>query len=164
MGRELGITVITGPEWKRVVAALTRADEEMPGNFKDAIKDVAEKLADEARARVLALPTPSNAGHTGLRQKVAEGVHVIDRGNGGVRVITSMPTASESIIPRGLDRLKGWRHPLFGDKNHWFSNRGYSWFMSTFENGEELFENRLDHVLNKAAQDIADAAGLQAGI
>lgn len=162
MGRELGVTVITGPEWKRVMAALTRADAEMAGNLKDEIKDVSEKLADVARGRVRTLPTPRNAGHTGLRAKVAEGVRVVDRGD-GVRVITSMPNASEGVIPRGLDRLKGWRHPLFGDKSSWFSNPGYDWFLSTFSDGERLYENRLDHVLNQAAQDIADAAGFQPG-
>jgi hypothetical protein len=164
MGSELGVTIITGPEWKRVAAALTRADAEMQAKLKDEIKDVSEKLADVARGRVRSLPTSRQAGHTGLRQKVAEGVHVVERGNGGVRVVTSMADPSEGIIPRGLDRLTGWRHPLFGDKNHWFSNPGYDWFISTFNDGEKLYEDRLDHVLNAAAQDIADAGGTQPGI
>lgn len=160
-GPSLGFSVLTGPEWLRVTEALTRVDAELPHRLRDSIRKDAEDLADVARGRVLGLPTPANAGHTGLRAKVAAGVHVIDRGEGGVRVITSMPTASEGIIPRGLDRLKGWRHPLFGDKRHWYRNPGYDWFLSTFSRGEGEIESNLDKVLENAAKDIADAGGIR---
>ena len=156
-GPWLGYSVISGPEWERVIAALGRANDDIPDELRESIVDDAENLADVARSRVLGLPTPRNAGHTGLRAKVAAGVHVERQGTGGVRVQTSMPTASEGIIPRGLDRVKGWRHPLFGDKNHWYSNPGYDWFLSTFSNAENLIESHLDQVLERAARDIASA-------
>src|SRR3954462_9652818 len=156
-GPGLGFNVIAGPEWERVIAALGRANDGMQGNLRDAIEDDAESLADVARGRVLGLPTPRNAGHTGLRAKVAEGVHVERQGTGGVRVQTSMPTASQGIIPRGLDRLKGWRHPLFGDKNHWFANPGYDWFISTFSHSADMIERDLEDVLKRAADDVASA-------
>jgi hypothetical protein len=70
-----------------------------------------------------------------------------------------MPTSSEGIIPRGLDRPKGWRHPLFGDKSHWFSNPGYDWFISTFSNAEDAIEADLSGVLKRSAERIADAGG-----
>jgi hypothetical protein len=154
-GPGLGFNVIAGPEWERVVAALSREQYRLPIELRDAIEDDAEKLADVARGRVLGLPTPRNAGHKGLRAKVAAGVHVERQGTGGVRVQTSMPTRSEGIIPRGLDRAKGWRHPLFGDKSHWFSNPGYDWFLSTFSNSSDLIERDLKSVLDRAAERIA---------
>lgn len=160
-GPGLGFNIIAGPEWARVVAALGRADAEMQSQLRDAIQDDAERLADVARGRVLGLPTPRGAGHTGLRAKVAAGVHVERQGTGGVRIQTSMPTASEGIIPRGLDRPKGWRHPLFGDKNHWFANPGYDWFISTFSHSEDLIEHDLHNVLKRAAENIADAGGAE---
>jgi hypothetical protein len=160
-GPGLGFNVISGPEWERVIAALTRADATMQGDLRDAIERDAERLAVVAKGRVLGLPTPRNAGHTGLRAKVAAGVHVERQGTGGVRVQTSMPTSSEGIIPRGLDRPKGWRHPLFGDKSRWFSNPGYDWFISTFSNAEDLIERDLTAVLERAAERIADAGGAQ---
>lgn len=157
-GPGLGFNVISGPEWERVIAALGRANDVLPSDLRDAIEDDAEALADVARGRVLGLPTPRQAGHTGLRKKVAAGVHVERQGTGGVRIQTSMPTKSEGRIPRGLDSPKGWRHPLFGDKNHWFSNPGYDWFISTFSNSEDLIESHLHNVLERAAEDIADKA------
>lgn len=155
-GPGLGFNVISGPEWERVIAALGRANDDMPGQLIDSIEDDAEGLAKVARGRVLGLPTPRNAGHTGLRAKVAAGVHV-ERHKFGVRVQTSMPTASEGIIPRGLDRPKGWRHPLFGDKERWYSNPGYDWFVSTFSRAEDQVEFGLHDVLERAADRIADA-------
>jgi hypothetical protein len=156
-GPWLGYSIISGPEWERVIAALGRVNDDVPGELGDAIEADAEKLADVARGRVLGLPTPRQAGHTGLRKKVAAGVHVDRRGTGGVRVQTSMPTPSEGIIPRGLDRPKGWRHPLFGDKNHWYSNPGYDWFISTFSQADGLIENHLLNVLKRAADSVARA-------
>jgi hypothetical protein len=159
-GPDLGYTVLSGPEWERVIAALGRVDEELPHKLRDSIKEDAEDLADVARGRVVGLPTRD--GHRKhLFEKVAAGVHVDDQGNGGVRVNTSMPTPSEGIIPRGLDRLKGWRHPLFGDKDHWFSNPGYSWFVSTFSDGKDKFESGLNNVLEAAAKDVAEAGGVE---
>lgn len=160
--RYIGHTVITGPEWQRTIEALRRVDAEFPHRLKDKIKEDAEELADVAKGRVLGLPTPAHAGHTGLREKVAAGVQVIDTPGGGVRVVTEMPTPSEGIIPRGLDRLKGWRHPLFGDKSHWYSNPGYDWFLSTFERGKSHMKGDLTKVLEKGLKDVADAAGFEA--
>lgn len=157
-GPDLGFTILTGPEWERTIAALGRIDGEIPREARDTIERDAKTLAEVARGRVLGLPTPANAGHTGLRAKVAAGVHVERQGNGGVRVQTSMPTRSEGIIPRGLDRAKGWRHPLFGDKNHWFSNPGYDWFISTFSNAEDKIEKDLTSVLERAANTVDRAS------
>lgn len=157
-GPGLGFNIIAGPEWERVIAALGRVDEQLPGDLGDSIERDAERLAAVARGRVLGLPTPRNAGHTGLRAKVAAGVHVERQGTGGVRVQTSMPTKSEGIIPRGLDRPKGWRHPLFGDKNHWFSNPGYDWFISTFSNAEDEVKRNLEDVLERAADSVERSA------
>ena len=157
-GPNLGFSIVSGPEWLRIIEVLGRVNEELPHQLRDAIHDEAEDLADVARNRVLGLPTPRNAGHTGLRAKVAAGVQVIDRGEGGVRVTTTMATSSEGIIPRGLDRAKGWRHPLFGDKSRWFSNPGYDWFLSTFSRSEGEFEDKLDKVLQSAARDLGNSA------
>jgi len=158
-GPGLGFNVIAGPEWARVVAALGRANDDLPGDLGDAIEEDAKELANRAKFRVMALPTPRQAGHTGLRRRVARGVHVVKQGTGGVRVQTSMVDPSEGIIPRGLDRPEGWRHPLFGDKNHWYRNPGYDWFISTFSNSgsENMIEKSLHDVLEKAGDRIARA-------
>ncbi|MFD8117095.1 hypothetical protein [Streptomyces microflavus] len=153
--------IIAGPEFRKVEAALAKADAAFPEKFRNRIEELAEPLAGKARAKVIGLPTPSNAGSTGLRQRVAEGVAVRVNGRGGVRITTSMSEPDERIIPRGLDRARGWRHPLFGNRDHWFANPGYSWFMETMQDGQGEFERELTDVIEDTARDIADAGGFQ---
>ncbi|PRH79406.1 hypothetical protein C6N75_10000 [Streptomyces solincola] len=153
--------IVTGPEFRRVEAALAKVDAAFPERFRDRIENLAEPLAAKARARVLALPTPGNAGHTGLRARVAEGVAVRVSGRAGVRITTSMSEPDERIIPRGLDRRSGWRHPLFGDRDRWFSNPGYSWFMDTMDDSQNEFENGLTELIEDSAREIADAGGFR---
>lgn len=156
--------VITGPEWQRVINELRVIDADMSVRLKGEMYKVAEKYANIAANKARALPTPRNAGHTGLRERVASGVHVIQRGPAGVRVATSMNEPDERIIPRGFDRKEGWRHPFFGDRDRWYRNPGYSWFRETFDEGaREEFERELDNVLEHQARRVADAGGFRLG-
>jgi hypothetical protein len=152
--------VIAGPEFKRVEAALAKADAEFPKRFERRIKQLAEPLAAAAASRVLSLPTPSNAGHTGLRSRVAAGVGVRANQRAGVRITTSMADPSERAIPRGLDNgPRGWRHPVFGNRANWVTQPGYSWFLETMQDSRRAFERGLTDVIEEAAQDIAQAGG-----
>lgn len=152
--------IVKGPEWERVSVALREVDATMERNLRDAMKRDADKYAEKAQKAVLSLPTPRNAGHTGLRARVAAGVHVINNGPAGVRIVTGMDKPDERIIPLGLDRKEGWRHPLFGDKNHWYRNPGYSWFRETIAHGQDEFERDLADVLEKAAEKVASQGGI----
>lgn len=145
--------IIFGPEWKELSIALREADATADEKFGKALREEAEKKAEEARVKVRALPAPGPK-HTGLRERVAQGVEVKDGGVGDVEVSASLP-GSEAIIPLGLDRPEGWRHPLYGNRKHWYSNPGYSWFRETFENGENDFEKKLDQALDRMAEEIA---------
>lgn len=145
--------IIFGPEWKELSIALREADATADEKFGKALREEAEKKAEEARMKVRALPAPGPK-HTGLRERVAQGVEVKDGGVGDVEVSASLP-GSEAIIPLGLDRPEGWRHPLYGNRKHWYSNPGYSWFRETFENGENDFEKQLDQALDRMAEEIA---------
>src|SRR3546814_1903319 len=52
--------------------------------------------------RVRSLPTPANAGHTGLRNDVAAGTHASGIGDGST--YWSSLGGSRAVIPAGLDR------------------------------------------------------------
>lgn len=152
--------IVFGPEWKLVIEELRLQDEELPHKAHEETRQLAEKYAQKAVDKVNSLPTPSNAGHTGLRARVGAGVHVVDTDLAGIRVVTSMDNPSERIIPRGLDSPgTGWKHPLFGDRNHWFRNEGYSWFRETFSDSHDDFERNLTDVIENSAHRIADAGG-----
>lgn len=148
------IVIVFGPEWKELEVALAEADATAEERFGEDIREEANLKAEEAKAKVRALPAPGPK-HTGLRERVASGVEVEDGGVGDVTVKATMAEPDEAIIPLGLDRPEGWRHPLYGNKAHWYSNPGYSWFRETFENSENEFEDRLQRSLDAMAEEIA---------
>jgi hypothetical protein len=141
--------------------ALTQANREIPREMSKAVTTQARLLRDEARAEIVAMPTPQQAGHTGMRKEIAAGVHVnrlpLVGDATGVRIGTRMTERDEAMLPRGMDSpIKGWRHPFFGDKTRWYRQHGiYSWFMDTMEDGHDPLERRLYEVLRDARDDIA---------
>lgn len=53
----------------------------------------------------------------------------------GVRFVVSSAQLPESqkSLPRHLDSAKGWRHPVFGNREVWVAERGGPWFAETLK-------------------------------
>lgn len=153
----LGFEVVGENDFRNVQKALTEANRQLPRDFKNSINDVARGLRDAARAAALNEPSQGR-DHHGLRAQVSAGV-AIAQIDGGVRIITSMPESDEAIIPRGMDDVRGWRHPVFGSRTRWVVQHSGtdSWFMDNMRKGEEPLRNRLIRDINNAAEKIADA-------
>jgi hypothetical protein len=153
---ELSIHEEDFQDFRNVSAALTAINRQLPRDFKNSVNEVAKGLV--AAARVAALNEPGGKGHTGLRAKVSKGVGMIQIPN-GVQITTSMPNSNEAIIPRGMDNVRGWRHPVFGRRDKWVTQRSGedSWFMETMAKGHEPLRNRLINDINAAADKVKDA-------
>jgi hypothetical protein len=149
--------VYFGPEWRRVVEALRREDKMLPKDLNNGLRKHIPAAVARAKAAVMRLPAPGPK-HTGLRRRVSGGVDW-HRTPVGYRITTSMNQPDESIIPLGLDRASGWRHPVYGNMNVWVQQRGYSWFRETIADHREEFQSGLTGALQNAAEDIADAGG-----
>lgn len=70
----------------------------------------------------------------GLRETVAAGVKLQVTAK-GVKIIASsaqLPEKQKSLVRR-LDSDKGWRHPVFGDREVWVTERGGPWFGATIK-------------------------------
>lgn len=150
---------VFGPEWQATVAALRLVDDRLPTWLREQMEEAAEQAANKARARVMAVGVRGGpAGHTGMRARVAAGVRVRQATQVGdfssLRITTSMPENDEAIIPRGLDSPKGWRHPLFGNRAHWFRSIPTStgWLTETVaEHREEIANAMTEGALERAA-------------
>lgn len=98
---------------------------------------------------------------SGLRASIARAVHIkiADKGwKVGVRVRvdgTKRPP-DQKYLPRGLDSVKGWRHPIHGT-DRWAQQYGNppGWFTSTAKAHRPLVQKRLERVVAKFAQDLA---------
>lgn len=154
--------IVAGPEFRAVGNALREIDARLPNEFRKTIVRKARPYVAEVKRNVRSLPTPSHAGHTGLRSKVAAGVHTRAKlgRNAGVVIATRMPSANMAIIPRGLDsrgRGPGWTHPIFGHGSTF--QHGYSWFIEPLSHKGPDLRQALADELEIAARYVAAHGG-----
>lgn len=160
-------SIENGPEWGRVESALSDVSATLATEIHDAVTDMVNPWAAEAEARVSSMPIKGVGRQTGLRAEVAAGVNKSDGGTPEdftVEVTASLPPGvgeeNEGVIPMGLDRLSGWRHPVFGNRNNWVQQIPlvHGWFSGTFDNKHDDVENEIQGKL-EAARDKIIAAG-----
>jgi flavin-binding protein dodecin len=151
------VFVIPGPEWKAAAADLRVVENALPRWIEEQIDDAIDPVVARAKAAVLTIDVQGGPeGHTGLRGRVSAGVGVrkgiSTKSTAYFRIYTEMKDVSESPIPRGLDSPKGWRHPLFGNKNYWFQSRPTrtGWFTDTIADSADSIERAIGNALDTA--------------
>lgn len=123
---------------KLLYSALRKEEDgkELVRDLSRELRKVAEPAAAAARAAILSLGSHSEA-LPGLRSTVASRVKVSVRISGkrpGVRIRVSkagMPRGFNNA-PKRLNSAKGWRHPVFGNRDLWVTQHGKpGWFDDT---------------------------------
>lgn len=152
------VWVVFGPEWGRATAALRTIEESTPHWIQEELRDAIEPLVQSAKSAAMRVEIEGGPeGHTGLRSRVSAGVGyragLSTRNTAYFRIFTSMAENDEAIIPRGMDRAAGWRHPLFGNKNHWYTSRPVrtGWFTDTIADGRDEIQRAIEDALERAA-------------
>lgn len=149
------IIITPGPEFKRCAAALLTVDGRIHPKHTDDIQDHESPFLSEVRGRVRSLPTPANAGHTGLRSDVAAGTHAEGIGDGST--YWSSLGGSRAVIPAGLDSETasgGWFHPVWGRAPTVFQ-KGYSWFTKPLLAKNAIVAQGLKEVNDDEAEFVA---------
>jgi hypothetical protein len=153
--------VVPDPEWKVAAAQLGVVENRLPQWIEEQLDDAIDPVVGRAQAaakRVDIQGGPTRS--TGLRGRVAAGVGVrkgvSTKSTAYFRIFTSMANQSESPIPRGMDSPKGWRHPLWGNKNHWFQSRPTrtGWFTDTVSDSADEIERAVARALDVAANTV----------
>lgn len=94
----------------------------------------------------------------GLRDSIARSLRlVVKTGSKTARVRIEVNAAKlpedQRSLPRHLDNPKGWRHPLFGNRERWFTQKGQPWFRVTIERHlpkiRDDIQQALDDIANK---------------
>lgn len=100
----------------------------------------------------------------GLRRKIAAGIglEVRTAGSGaGVRFVARTGRLSgknAKSLPRHIDNPKGWRHPLFGNEQAWYGQRGRPWWWSTIKPHIKIVRREMTAALDDTAAEIARKA------
>lgn len=152
---ELRLDITGQDRIDRAEGALSEADASLAEEIPHVLQELAERLAEKAKARILKEPV-HGPRQTGIRGVIAAGVGVRPTED-GAHITTSMPKADEAELPRGFDEpVRGWRHPVFGHRDRWVTQHSdFSWFMSSMQSGDKDGEQKLKDLLERAAESIA---------
>jgi hypothetical protein len=96
-------------------------------------------------------------GPTGLRDSVAKAtVMETNLGGAGARIrfrtkASAMPPGQQKL-PRYLDRPDGWRHPVFGNREHWVQQIGQPWFGTTLKQHAPKFRRACVQAIDDYAK------------
>lgn len=156
--------IVSGPEFTMVANALRDVDSRLPSQLRKEMKDRVKPAVADAKSHARSMPIAGTSGkHTGLRRRVAAGVSTragVGR-NAYMRITTSMSNPNEAIIPRGLDRPEGWKHPVFGHRDRWVQQRpvGDGWFRNVIAGHHDDIEEGLTNALEWARNTVASAGG-----
>ncbi|MGW6257620.1 hypothetical protein [Streptomyces sp. NPDC055085] len=162
MADRRGYTIVGGPEFAALAAALRDIDETAVERFREAMREEAQPILTAVRQAALSLPA-HGVKHSGLRARVAAGtdVRVSFAGRPSLRFTTSMDDPQEAELPRGLDNgPAGWRHPVYGNRNAWVQQHGSSWFRDTIADRGGDIQDRLEEALEDMARRVGEAGQL----
>jgi len=149
--------------------------------LRQAINDAGRPVLDEVKERVSTLHVTSSRGGGGMQRarfkaSRARTVKARDRllrkGRGlrseissatklqittkGVRfyVNSQLLPADQQSLPRHLDSPTGWRHPVFGNKSNWVSQKGGPWFADTIKKRAPSFRQAIVKAMDDVAKEL----------
>jgi hypothetical protein len=92
---------------------------------------------------------------TGLRTRIAAATKLQITAK-GVRFVVNSSQLPESqrTLPRHLDSPKGWRHPVFGNREVWVDQKGGPWFADTIKRRAPEFRSAIVKAMDDISQEI----------
>lgn len=125
---------VTGTEQLRAVGRdLRRAGSPARGIRKKLRRNLvaaAQPIKRDAQANVRAIPVTSG-DHTGLRDSIARATRVRVKASSRTALVRVEVNPKKAPLAWHLegDHTVPWRHPLFGNRNHWYDQRPHPYFL-----------------------------------
>ena len=128
-------------------------DADLSRRLRKSIREAAKPAVDDVKSAVQSIPAKRDRG---VRRGIAAGVGLrINSGSSKGGAVTI--AASGNRVPgphRAMVRLlnkPSWRHPVFGDKQHWVTQSGRPYFGSVILTHRENILRAVEDALNEAA-------------
>jgi hypothetical protein len=102
------------------------------------------KAADRAQRRA-----------AGLRQTIASATR-LQQTTKGIRIVINSQRLPEDqrSLPRRLDSDKGWRHPVFGNRSNWVSQKGGPYFATTIKKRAPAFRQAIVDAMDEITAEL----------
>jgi hypothetical protein len=157
---------LSGPERKlQDLGRALRSVEDGKQLRKDLMKNLRTALkpaVDQAKSTIRSMPaTGVRHGGLSLRNEVAKKVTTEIRLSGRsagarVRAKTTPNVRGFDTAPKRLNRAKGWRHPLFKNRERWYSQIGIpGWFDRPMQAGKSRYRKAVLDAMDNTAREIA---------
>lgn len=149
-------------EFRALVGRSSRLETDVKRRLRKRLREAGELGAKDARAAAR-LPgrTRGRARPTGLREGIARGIRVqLAASSGSGRVGVFIRSTGRGLDPgrralvRRWDRRRGWRHPVFGDRETWVTQLGRPYFGSVISQRRDDITRRVRTVLDEAARNL----------
>jgi hypothetical protein len=98
--------------------------------------------------------------YSGLRQAVASATRARSLARGVTIEVdrTRFPSHWDNL-PQSLESRRGWRHPLFGNREHWYGERGEPTFYPTVRRNQPRFHAAVAAAMDRAGRKLAEKVG-----
>ncbi|GAA5076700.1 hypothetical protein HNP84_007323 [Thermocatellispora tengchongensis] len=99
------------------------------------------------------------AARSGLRRSIAAAIKADIQTGGrkaGVRIVVDANKLPQDqrTLPRHLNSKRGWRHPLFGDRDRWYAQSGKPWFEVTIRKHVRKIRRTILKAMDELAKEI----------
>lgn len=159
-GAVLDVKLSSGADLDKLAVKLRRLrGRPMQRKLHDGLVRAVRPAVPAVRRAARSIPA-EGAKHTGLRDEIADATRLSVRTIGptaGVVIQVKWQRMSEGKeeLPYLMEGLARWRHPLFGNKNHWYSQVPHPYFYSTIEHQIPRIQGDIGRLLDEIAEELA---------
>jgi hypothetical protein len=155
--------LIIKPEQLVALGRALKAEEDGKQLKKDLLRNLRKALKpvqDEVKREINSMSSHGGSHGMALRRTVARKVVVQTRMSGrsaGVKLIAKKTPGIRDFrnAPKRLNSKKGWRHPVFGDREDWRQQMGKpDWFDGPVRARRSEFRKAVKEVLDEMADRI----------
>ncbi|MGP4084179.1 hypothetical protein [Streptomyces sp. KR55] len=141
-----------------------RAEEDGKALRKDLAKNMREALkpgAQQAKDSIMAMVSLNGATpalRTSIARKIRPEVKLGGRWSGArVKAFKTKNIRNFPNAPKRTNRASGWRHPVWGNRENWVTQRGkLEWFDRAFQGREGIYKQAVEQAMEDMARRIAD--------
>jgi hypothetical protein len=151
---ERDIEIRGGAQLGRVVRALNEVDKDLKRELTAGLRAVGRSAIPKVRDAIDQIPTK---GDGTLKGEMKAATRVQLRSSGPMSGMTirvdgrKMPAGKRSL-PKYMEGLKPWRHPVFGNRGVWVTEQSHPYFFKTVEPLGKEFGVELNAIARRIAE------------
>lgn len=175
------IAVEGGQKYRALSKQLKELGDEGKGlqaDLRKAVRDAGRPVVRDVKSAITTLPIKGSRGggtkaraefaaarartergranlrkRSGLRRTIASAVQVKQRTTGiRIEVNGRRLPPDQRTLPMALESRRGWRHPVFGDRENWVTQKGGPWFFVSIIKHAPTFRAAIEKVMADVRQ------------